>query len=86
MVKTRLIRRCWRVEHLFDRVASVDRHELERIRRSIVMLPPGHTAGALTRESALDLIEEVARSSEETARYRLAIDRLRDVIRDLDLA
>jgi hypothetical protein len=69
---------------MFARVPIVDPHELERLRRSIVMLPPGHTAGALTREDALDLIEEIARSSEETARYRLAIDRLRDVMRDLE--
>jgi hypothetical protein len=49
------------------------------------MLPPGHSAGALTREAALDLIEEVATSREETARYRQAVEQLRGVLDALQL-
>jgi hypothetical protein len=59
-------------------------HELERLRRSIVMLPPGHSAGALTREAALELIEGVADARGETARYRHAVDQLRSVLDALD--
>jgi hypothetical protein len=67
-------------EHVFDSLGGVDRHDLERLRRSIVMLPPGHSAGALTREAALDLIEEITTSREETDRYRVAIEQLRGVL------
>jgi hypothetical protein len=48
------------------------------------MLPPGHSAGALTREAALDLIEEVAEANELTSRYQRAVDQLRRVLADLD--
>jgi len=58
----------------------VDPHQLEQLRRSIVMLPPGHSAGALTRESALELIEEVMASRRETGRYRRAVRQLREVL------
>jgi hypothetical protein len=42
-----------RIEQVFDYDRPADPHDLERLRRSIVMLPPGHSAGALTREPAL---------------------------------
>jgi hypothetical protein len=58
----------------------MESHELERLRRSIVMLPPGHSAGALTREAALELIEEVTDAREETVRYRRAVEQLREVL------
>jgi hypothetical protein len=38
-------------EHLFATLTEVDAHEIERLHRSITRLPPGHSAGALTRES-----------------------------------
>jgi hypothetical protein len=62
----------------------VDAQELERIRRSIAMLPPGHSAGALTREAAMDLIHEVATARSQTARYRQAVDELRQVLETLE--
>jgi hypothetical protein len=40
---------------------------MERIRRSVAMLPPGHSAAALTREAAMELIHEVATARSETA-------------------
>jgi hypothetical protein len=63
---------------------AVDPHELERLRRSIAMLPPGHSAGALTREAAMALIEEVASARSQTARYRQAVAELRRVLTELD--
>ncbi|HUJ66326.1 MAG TPA: hypothetical protein VLX59_12360 [Acidimicrobiales bacterium] len=62
----------------------MDPHELERIRRSVAMLPPGHSAGALTREAAMALIEEVASARSQTARYRQAVAELRRVLTALD--
>jgi hypothetical protein len=47
------------------------------------MLPPGHSAGALTRESALALIEEVAAANDRTTRYLQAVEQLRRVLDDL---
>lgn len=44
---------------MFARVPRVDRrHELENLRRSLAMLTPG--AGALTREQAIELIDELS--------------------------
>jgi hypothetical protein len=65
-------------------IRSMEPHELERLRRSIVMLPPGHSAGALTREAALELLDVVATSREETARYRQAVEQLRGVLEALE--
>jgi hypothetical protein len=62
----------------------MEAHELERLRRSIAMLPPGHSAGALTREAAMKLVEEVANARSETARYRRAVADLRKVLEALD--
>jgi hypothetical protein len=62
----------------------MEAHELERLRRSIAMLPPGHSAGALTREAAMSLVEEVANARSETARYRRAVSELRNVLKALD--
>jgi hypothetical protein len=58
----------------------VEPHEIEQLRRSIFMLPEGHSAGALTKQAALDLLEEVAASREETVRYRRAVQQLRQVL------
>jgi hypothetical protein len=62
----------------------MEAHELERLRRSISMLPPGHSAGALTREAAMNLVEEVANARSETARYRRAVAELRKVLEALE--
>jgi hypothetical protein len=48
------------------------------------MLLPGHSAGALTREAALALVEEVTESRQETARYREAVLQLRRVFEVLE--
>jgi hypothetical protein len=61
----------------------MEAHELERLRRSIAMLPPGHSAGALTREAAMNLVEEVANARSETSRYRRAVAELRKVLEAL---
>jgi hypothetical protein len=37
------------IEHVFPALPLVDRYELERLRRSVALLPPGHSAGAVTR-------------------------------------
>jgi hypothetical protein len=62
----------------------MEAHELERLRRSIAMLPPGHSAGALTPETAMSLVEEVASAHSETARYRQAVAELREVLKALE--
>lgn len=59
-------------------------HEIERLRRSIVMLPAGHSAGALTRESAIELLEELTRLDSLTSRYQEVIVELRRVLMRLD--
>jgi hypothetical protein len=61
-------------------VAHLDPHEPELRRRSIAMRPPGHSAGALTREAIMDVAQEVATARLETARYRQAVDELRYVL------
>ncbi|MBO0893758.1 MAG: hypothetical protein J2O39_05220 [Acidimicrobiales bacterium] len=58
--------------------------ELEQLRRSIVMLPPGHSVGALSRAQAEELLAEVERSHDDLARYRLAVDELRAVLAVLE--
>jgi hypothetical protein len=62
----------------------VDAHEIERLRRSIAMLPPGHSAGALTREAAMDMINDLARLDRLTARYRDTITQLRRLLEELE--
>lgn len=48
-----------RIERVFPGWADVDRrYEIEILRRSLVMLTPG--VRALTREEALELVEELA--------------------------
>jgi hypothetical protein len=58
--------------------------EVEQLRRSIAMLPPGHSAGALTKEAAMALIHEVLNSRRETRRYKDAVTQLRQVLAALD--
>ena len=59
-------------------------HELERLRRSIAMMPPGRSAGALTREAALRLVDEVLAARNETTRYRTVIAQLKQVLEALE--
>jgi hypothetical protein len=54
----------------------VEAHELERRRRSIAALQ-GSSAGPLTKEAALKLVDEVMSSRHETAPYREAMAELR---------
>jgi hypothetical protein len=62
----------------------VESWEIEQLRRSIAMLPPGHSAGALTKEAAMALIHEVLTSRRETERYRRAVAQLCDILTALE--
>jgi hypothetical protein len=62
----------------------VEAWEIEQLRRSIAMLPPGHSAGALTKEAAMALIHEVLNGRRETQRYKEAVAQLRRVLAALD--
>jgi hypothetical protein len=61
----------------------VEAWEIEQLRRSIAMLSPGHSAGALTKEAAMALVHEVLTSRRET-RYRQPVAELRRVLEALD--
>jgi hypothetical protein len=69
---------------MFDYGAVVEPWEIEQLRRSIAMLPPGHSAGALSKEAAMALVQEVLTSRRETERYQQAVAQLREVLRTLD--
>lgn len=58
--------------------------ELETLRRSVAMLPPGHSAGALTKAQAQALLAEIDRSQGDLARFRRAVDELRRVLAALE--
>ncbi len=45
------------------------RHEIENLRRSIAMLPPGHRDG-LDRERALRLLGQLVKAQDETERLQ----------------
>lgn len=62
----------------------MERWELEQLRRSIVMLPPGHSAGAVSKTQAEELLAEVERSHDDLARYRRAVAELRRVLSVLE--
>jgi hypothetical protein len=57
--------------------------ELERLRRSIAMLPEGHSAGALTKEAALALVREALANREYAQRYRTLVRQLRTLVEGL---
>jgi hypothetical protein len=59
----------------------VEEYELERLRRSVAMLSPGHSAGALTRDQAERLIEDFQQLDD---RYRNLITQLRRLLDDLE--
>jgi hypothetical protein len=65
-------------------VCLVERWEFETLRRSVAMLPPGHSAGALSKELAQELLDEIDRSREGLARFQHAVDELRRVLTVLD--
>ena len=58
--------------------ADMDRHDLERLRRSIVMLQPGQPAG-LKREEAMRLLAETQRLQHELADVMM---RLRAIVEE----
>jgi hypothetical protein len=72
-------------ERLFDYSPRCGPREIENLRRSVVMLSPGHSAGAVSRDHALRLFEEIAGLQQETARYRDAVAELRRVLVALDV-
>jgi hypothetical protein len=57
----------------------LDTHELERLRRSVVMLTPQHPA-ALNREAALQLLEELQRMRRADERLDRLIMELRALL------
>ncbi len=63
-------------EQAFDYGAAVDKHDLERLRRSIVMISPGQLA--LRREDAITLLEDLAEMQERHDRLRAELRRLAD--------
>jgi hypothetical protein len=65
-------------------VIVVEPWELEQLRRSIAMLPPGHSAGAVSKAQSEELLVEVERSHGDLARYRHAVDELRRVLSVLE--
>ena len=54
------------------------RSELENLRRSLAMLPPGATASSLSREDAMRLITEVTDLQARLERLRVGLRRLVD--------
>ena len=58
----------------------VEPWEVEQLRRAIAMLPPAHSAGALTKEAAMALVHEVLKSHRETQKYKDAVIQLRRVL------
>lgn len=65
-------------------LTAVERWELEQLRRSIVMLPPGHSAGAVSKAQAEELLAEVERIHLDLVRYQHAVDELRRVLSVLE--
>jgi hypothetical protein len=69
---------------MFDYDAPMKSWELEQLRRSVVMLPPGHSAGAVSKAQAEELLAEIDRNRGDIARYRKAVDELRRVLAVLE--
>jgi hypothetical protein len=55
----------------------VEPWEVEQLRWAIAVLPPGHSAGALTKEAAMAPLHEVWNSRCEAVRYRRVVGELR---------
>jgi len=60
---------------------KLDRHEVERLRRSIVMLYPGQVAG-LKREEAMRLLAELQRLQSSDRRLVELITTLRRLVEE----
>ena len=58
--------------------------EIENLRRSVVMLAPGHSVGVMSREQALELFGELNRLDQTTNRYREVVAQLRHILDSLD--
>jgi hypothetical protein len=65
-------------EQTFDRVPGVEGHDLERLRRSLAMLPPNAVASSLKREDAMTLITELVAVQARLERLRADLRRLVD--------
>ena len=72
-------------ERVFATLADVEPWEIEQLRRSVAMLPAGHSAGAVSREQALQLLDEIAGLQRQTRRYRDAVAELLKVLTALQL-
>jgi hypothetical protein len=59
---------------------AVESWELEQLRRSVAMLPEGHSAGAVSKEQARQLLDELMTAKDETTRYRHAVAELRRIL------
>jgi hypothetical protein len=64
----------------------VEAWELEHLRRSVAMLPEGHSAGAVSKAQARQLLDEVTTAKAETDRYRQAFAELRRILDDFEAA
>jgi hypothetical protein len=62
-----------------DRTYDLEPHELENLRRSIVILRPGQAA-TLDRDRAVRLLEELQRLQVSDRRYRRLVDQLRALL------
>ncbi len=58
--------------------------ELEQLRRSVAMVGDGNPGWALTKPRAEELIEELARATDQNERYGEAVTELRRILDALD--
>lgn len=65
---------------MFDYGGGMESWEIEQLRRSVAMLPPGHAVGAMPREQALGLFDELEQCRSDSARYRALLAELRRVL------
>ncbi len=63
-------------------VAELEPHNLENLRRSIVMLPPGRSG--LDRNGAIRIIEELQRLQASDLRYKELVAKLRAILDGAD--
>ena len=63
----------------------MDLCDIEQLRRSIAMLPEGHSSvGPLTKDAARSLIDELLTARQESVRYREVVAQLRKLLNTLD--
>ncbi len=65
---------------MFATVSSVEPHEIERLRRSVVMAAD---TSALTKPQALAMLAELATIHERDARFRAILGQLRPLLDEL---